>query len=390
MVGAGSRGLAVVVWFAVGMFGLVIGAGPSRAAAEPVPGYVVGYATAALERADPLARFRIEYADRLLRVDFEETPDLPLDAILRQVRKIEGVDKAELYVAGKLASKWPDPAKGEGESVAKAPAPASGSEGRETSSTEDGYDFFLLDEMFDPLLADPRWPRFSASHLWFLDDDELERVGSANFGETFVLVRSPRQDWGRWEVGFQAGVFSVFDLEASSADLVNSDFLAGLTFTHHAGDFTTLVRIYHQSSHLGDEYLLRNRVDRVNLSFEVLDLLVAFEPAQWVRIYGGGGVIVHREPALERGILQTGIELSMPEALAGGYLRPVASSDLQFREESDWKIDASVRAGVQLEHPFLRRSKLRILAEFYSGRSPNGQFYDRRIKTIGLGIHLGF
>lgn len=388
MIGAGPRSLAVVAWFAAGMLGVVIGVAASRAVAEPVPGYVVGYATAALERADPLARFRIEYADRLLRVYFEETPDLALDAILRQLRKIEGVYEAELYVAGKMASKWPDPAKGGTESVAK--TPASGSEDRETSSAENDYDFFLLDEMFDPLLADPRWPRFSASHLWFLDDDELERVGSANFGETFVLVRSPREDWGRWELGFQAGVFSVFDLEASSADLVNSDFLAGLTFTHHAGDFTTLVRIYHQSSHLGDEYLLRNRVDRVNLSFEVLDLLVAFEPAQWLRIYGGGGVIVHREPALDRGILQTGIELSMPEALAGGYLRPVVSSDLQFREESDWKIDASVRAGVQLEHPFLRRSKLRILAEFYTGRSPNGQFYDRRIKTIGLGIHLGF
>ena len=58
--------------------------------------------------------------------------------------------------------------------------------------------------------------------------------------------------------------------------------------THHIGDFTWLVRVYHQSSHLGDEYLLRNRVDRVNLSFEVVDALVSYDPFEWLRLYGAG------------------------------------------------------------------------------------------------------
>ena len=357
------------------------------------PAFIVGYATAALARNDLLEPFEVDFEAGTLMVFFDRTPDVPFDAMIRQMIEIEGVDQAQIYVAGRLVASVRAPS---GARAVPSPTGASESEsqdGEETASPSDyrGYDFFLLKEMFDPLLADPRWPHFSASHLWFLgDDDELERVGAANFGETFVFVRSPKEDWGRWEFGFQAGVFSVFDLEASSADLVNSDFLVGLTFTHHIADLTVMARIYHQSSHLGDEFLLRNRVDRVNLSFEVLDLLASFEPTQWLRLYGGGGVIVHREPALDRGILQTGVELSSPVAFAAGYLRPVAGADLQFRQESDWKTDASVRAGVQIEHPFLRRSLLRILGEFYSGRSPNGQFYERRIKTVGLGVHLSF
>jgi hypothetical protein len=252
----------------------------------------------------------------------------------------------------------------------------------------DRYDFFSLVELFKPLLADPRWPRFSVAYQEYIQDDELERVGSATFGETFSFVRSPRHDWGQWEIGFQAGVFSVFDLEASSSDLVNTDFLVGLTASYHFGDFTSLLRVYHQSSHLGDEYLLRTQVNRVNLSFEALDLLVSYERWQWLRLYGGGGVLVHREPALDRGMLQAGIELHSPRAYGAGFLRPIAGADFQFRQESDWKQDVSVRAGVQIEHPFLRRMQLQVLAEFYSGRSPNGQFYDRRIETVGIGLYL--
>jgi hypothetical protein len=253
-----------------------------------------------------------------------------------------------------------------------------------------GYEIFPPDEMFQRLIADPRWPRFSASHQWYLGDDELDRVGATSFGETFPLVRSPEYDWGQWEIAFQASVFSVFDLEASSLDLVNSDFFVGLSASHHFGDFTALLRVYHQSSHLGDEFLLRNRVDRVNLSFEVLDALVSYRPWTWLRLYGGGGLLVHREPALDRGITQMGLELESPIALVGGYLRPVGGVDVQHREESDWKTDLSLRAGLQVEHPALRRSRLQILGEFYTGRSPNGQFYERSIEVLGLGIFLAF
>ena len=350
--------------------------------------FVRGYATAVIESAESQPRFVIEYEAGLIRVDFTERPETPFDSIVRALLEVEGIEEVEIYLNGMLAaqSKPPDA------SFPTAEIRTEGTPGEANSEAirrgADRYDFFSLSELFKPLLADPRWPRFSVSYQEYIQDDELERVGSATFGETFSFVRSPRHDWGQWEVGFQAGVFSVFDLQASSSDLVNSDFLVGLTASYHFGDFTSILRAYHQSSHLGDEYLLRTQVQRVNLSFEAIDVLVSYENWQWLRLYGGGGVLVHREPALDRGMLQAGIELRSPNAYGAGFLRPVAGADFQFRQESDWKQDVSVRAGVQIEHPFLRRTQLQILAEFYSGRSPNGQFYDRRIDTIGIGLYL--
>jgi len=332
----------------------------------PNPDFITGYATALLEQGYSVDDFAASYRGGTLIIELAEEPATPLDTLERLLLQIDDVERVEFRIVGE----------GFGIKISKGPL--------------SGYDVLSTEEMFDPLMADPRWPRFSATYQRQLDDDEIDHVGAANFGESFGLLRSPEFDWGQWEIGLQAGVFSVFDLNSESNDLVNTDFLVGLTAAYHYGDFTTLLRLYHQSSHLGDEFLLRNRVDRVNLSFEVLDLLVSFDPWTWLRIYAGGGLLVHRDPALDRGLLQGGVELQSPRAFLSGYVRPVAATDLQFREESDWNIDASIRAGVQIEHPFLRRTKLRVLGEFYSGRSPNGQFYERRIKTVGIGMHLNF
>lgn len=379
------------------------------ALASQTPEFVLGYATGVLERSHALRGFEVRFDGEVLVVDLARRPGMPLDTIERSLLEIEGVEGVRIQVAGVLAAEMSaveslateGAVLGDGDAVVDAGQGADQSadqgaeksgdktEGKE-SDDDDRYDFISPYQMFDALLADPRWPHFSVIHQWYLDEDELGRVGSANFGESFSLVRSPEEEWGQWEIGFQAGVFSVFDLQSDSNDLVNSDFLIGLTATHHYGDFTSMIRLYHQSSHLGDEFLLRNRVDRVNLSFEVLDLLVSYDPSSWLRLYGGGGIIVHREPRLDRGILQSGIELRSPVAFAQGYIRPLAGLDMQFREESDWDLDASLRVGFQFEHPYLRRSEIQVLAEFYRGRSPNGQFFERRIETAGIGLHLGF
>ncbi len=375
--------------------------GPTTNAVEAA--FAEGYASALLREILGIRGFTIGLEEGLLDVSLEQEPEQPIDRILRNLLGVRSVERVRIHVGDRLLA---ESAASGSSSAETASADADrdgdgddddGGDVRGVDSPTDadaparsGYEIFPAQELFATLIADPRWPRFSVSHQWYLDDDELDRVGATSFGETFALVRSPKADWGEWEIAFQAGVFSVFDLEADSFDLVNSDFLVGLSASHHLGDVTTMIRIYHQSSHLGDEFLLRNRVDRVNLSFEVLDLLMSYEPWSWLRLYGGGGLILHREPDLDRGITQVGLELTSPRAFASGYLRPLAAIDLQHREESDWKTDLSLRSGVQIEHPRLGSRRLQILGEFYSGRSPNGQFFDRSIKTLGLGIHLGF
>lgn len=246
--------------------------------------------------------------------------------------------------------------------------------------------------LFKPLMADPRWPHFSASYQHFVDAEEVRHGGSATFGETFPIIRLA---WAREraaDVGLQAAVFSLFDLAGESTDLINADYWVAIPANVRLGDFSALVRFYHQSSHLGDEFLLENPgVERINLSYEALEAILSQDLPLGLRVYGGGEFILHREPKdLDRPGIQAGLEFRSPWTTARGTLRPVAGLDLQSTQEGDWDPAVSLRAGMQLEDPLFVSRRLQILFEYYVGSSPNGQFYPNDIQLFGLGLHLQY
>jgi hypothetical protein len=243
--------------------------------------------------------------------------------------------------------------------------------------------------LFEPPIADPRWPRFSIGYRYFTD--EARNVASATFGETIAVYRDRGRYDGLWEVGFQAGVFSIFDLDSQSFDLVNSDFFVGLHAAYRIGDLSTFFRVLHQSSHLGDEFLLRNRIDRINLSFEGLDLKLSYTLFDWLRLYGGGAYLFHRDPAdLKPWSTQGGIELQTPWRFFADSARFVTALDLQNREENKWGTEVSVRSGLQFERPQGFGRRISLLFEYYKGHSPNGQFFNRKVEYFGPGLYLDF
>jgi hypothetical protein len=245
--------------------------------------------------------------------------------------------------------------------------------------------------LVSPFHADPRWPHFSVASRHLSYGREPSRSGSANFGETFALYRNAAPLAGQWEIALQAGVFSIFDMNAGSNDLVNADYTVGLLTSYRTGPFSGFIRVHHQSSHLGDEFILNSRVpvNRVNVSYEDVDLKISYDLASWFRIYGGGGVIVTGDPKeLQGGTSQGGAELTSPWTFWDGKIRPVIYSDFQAREGSNWKIASSVKAGLQFENARIGDRKIQVLAEYFGGPSPNGQFYSQNTEWFGIGIHL--
>src|SRR2546422_8768906 len=164
--------------------------------------------------------------------------------------------------------------------------------------------------VLQPLLADPQEPQFFATYLWAHSPRLSSRLGSVGVGQTIGLVR------GRdWQAAIAAGVFSEFNMQSSTTDLLNTDYLVGLPITYRRGSFATRFRVYHQSSHLGDEYLVHNHAQRVDLTFQAAELLVANEASRW-RVYGGGGYIFAHSPAdLKPGVVHGGLEYRQPRAL---------------------------------------------------------------------------
>jgi hypothetical protein len=272
------------------------------------------------------------------------------------------------------------------------------------SSTEGGYVPLPRGDVFCPLVADPKATRSFASVLSERSDSITTStsltLASVGIGDRFGI--------GRWnganpgdgiQLSLSAGVFAQFDLGTNSYDLLNADYVIGLPLSIRSGWFSTRIRFYHQSSHLGDEYLLRDppgERQRENISFESIEWLISAD-ASALRIYGGGEYLFDRSPDdLEHYVAHGGLELRpqlrvIPLGGLGGF-RFVAAGDLKASQEQDWKPSVSVRAGLEYDRaddgdPSARRWG--IFFQYYTGPSPYGQFFRADVRHIGAGIHFG-
>ena len=87
---------------------------------------------------------------------------------------------------------------------------------------------------------------------------------------------------------------------------------------------------------------------------------------------------------------QWGAELTSTRTFLDGRIRPVAYADFQCHERTNWEIGRSVLAGVQFENARIGDRRIQLLAEYYAGPSPDGQFYGQRVNWYGIGVHLYF
>jgi uncharacterized protein DUF1207 len=374
---ARAHGLTLGLWVIVAAAAPAL-AGPAEDA------YVAGYATAVLERQMDVKGSKITVKDGVVTVEVAGLSGSDRERLIATLSTIAGVVRVVAVDLRQPPAMAPPATSPPPTTAATPTGPAV-----EAEVARRGVEGLPKGLLFAPLIADPRWPHFSAVYQRYVDDPRLRNAATASLGETISLLRGPLGASSAWEMGLQAGIFSLFDLDAPSGDLVNADYLVGFPFSYRAGDFSAMARVFHQSSHLGDEFLLANRIDRINLSYEVVDLRLSYEVTEWLRIYGGGGYIVRRDPEdLKPWSTQMGVELRGPHAYFGGSLRPLAALDVQYREQNNWNPDLSLRAGVQFEKLPIFDRKIQLLVEYFNGHSPNGQFYRDKIEYIGLGLHL--
>lgn len=248
-------------------------------------------------------------------------------------------------------------------------------------------------ELFAPLRADPKEPRFFVSALQVDSALRDTTLGAVGFGEHFGLVRRETRSGLAWQLGIAGAVFAQFDLEAPSSDLMNADYVIGLPLTWRQGDWSGRVRLYHQSSHLGDEFLLSAQPQRVNLSFEAIEAIIARDFGN-LRVYGGGETLFDRDPAdLGRYLLHAGLDWRGRETafrLGGlGGARWVAGLDVKRWQQNDWAAQISAKAGLEFAPLAETGRRWNALLEFYDGPSPYGQFYPQDVRYWGIAIQLG-
>jgi hypothetical protein len=258
-----------------------------------------------------------------------------------------------------------------------------------------GFLLFPIGGVFCPLLADPKAEHSFLSLLRGDFPSLTERESDTEMGSVGIADEVPIARWASsvagdgFQIGPAGAVFAQFDLRAASFDLINADYVIGVPFTLRRGGFTARLRPYHQSSHLGDEFLLRDgEFQRENLSFESVELILSQEVGL-LRAYGGGEFLFRREPeTLENLLAHVGVEAHLGPARGP---RIVAALDVTSTEQQDWDPAVSALGGLEVAvwredgHP---PHLIAILIEYYDGPSPYGQFFQNQIRSFGLGVHF--
>ena len=304
---------------------------------------------------------------------------------------------------------------------------------------------------FRPLLADVRAPTFNARlYKAYPDPYTLSNAkgkdwfADVSFGGDFPLfgkrcpgimttdlsgvqelkeVKELKTQPG-WAVLLDASVYSLLDFNTGSTNLVNTDFRFGLTWkwrpkSHHHMSYR--LSVYHESTHLGDEYVLDAEklpgFSRYNVSHEAIEGMGSYDnlhhfkrvrlPSVIYRIYGGARIYINPEsfpdyvPANpsqhgHRVDEQVGMELFWKQGRTSPeFDKPVQfifAIDAQHRSRytlgnPDYSWSYNVIAGAITGAYWEHGRAFKYYLSYYNGVNPHGQF--RMYHTTYLGINLG-
>ncbi len=254
---------------------------------------------------------------------------------------------------------------------------------------------FPQGQLFYPPMADPREPRTHATYLRLNLPGDSIKIASVGFGDSFGLVRRP--GWGEegaWQLSISGAVLAQFNLDSSSSDLINADYIIGFPLSYRNDRWSARVRLYHQSSHLGDEFLLipqrpELKATRINLSFETIELLGAWE-GRGFQFTAGPSYILRTDSDLQRSSVRAGIDYQSREPVFKPTIRLFASVLGHAWEETAWSPDYNIKAGVNLRSPYAEKRAIQVFGEYFHGNLPFGQFYKLRAEYYGAGINVSF
>jgi hypothetical protein len=215
------------------------------------------------------------------------------------------------------------------------------------------------------------------------------------FGDQFPLYRWANFKGGDLQLEVEGGVYGIFNMHEKTFPLVNTDYYGGIPLTFAKGPWSYRLRLYHISTHVGDEFLQENghHFHRKNKSFEAVDFSADYKFHPDFRVYGMLGGIAHSddEMSMKRGYVEYGFEARGPrtdfEQLFG---QPFLAVHMQNWQENHFALDTTYALGYEWGKNHGIGRKVRVFLEYHDGFSPDGQFSRTRTKFFSVRLAYGF
>jgi hypothetical protein len=234
-------------------------------------------------------------------------------------------------------------------------------------------------------LAGVHEPRLSAVYLyefdrkgWLLDTAIGARVGVLRHGtETDIRPEG-------FQIDVEAAAFPRIDTEAD-LDLVSTDFRFGIPLTWGRGSYQVKLAWYHLSSHIADEFLIKDPTfPRLNYSRDALVLGNSYYLTTDLRIYAEVGWAYYTDGGTEPWEFQFGVDYS-PLLPTIGRGSPFVALNGHLREEVNFSGNFVAQLGWQWRGKFTERL-LRLGVHYLTGPSPQFQFFADSEEQLGIGV----
>jgi uncharacterized protein DUF1207 len=251
-------------------------------------------------------------------------------------------------------------------------------------------------DLFRPLLADPKEPRSGFDVRAGRPQDQHDSSGQhaqytagvAAGGSVGIWARKTSECQGL-QVTLIGGVFSQFDLDAPSVDLMNSDFIVGGQLSARTRHLSSRIRAVHQSSHLGEDTQRAPAIPNPNFGFDVVDGLLSFESERW-RAYGGAGYLWFMNDEGSSAVIHAGGEFRARKRIINGLVQPLAGIDVSSLQSRSWGLTTSASGGAEWTSPAGTR-RMRLLLVLTTGYVPFGQAaVDQKARTLGVHWQIEF
>jgi len=256
--------------------------------------------------------------------------------------------------------------------------------------------------LFQPMLANPRQVIYSIGPR-FGDRVAGRKAVEISLGDDFPFFRW--LDVFKWhgdlQIGLESGIWSVFNMDpkpniGGGTALFNTDYYVGIPIVYAVNKWAWRLRVYHISSHLGDEFMVNHPgFKRLNPSFEAVDFYFSYQALDYLRFYGGPGVVAHSDPSfpMKNLYFEYGGEAKFfgkkiyYHKLYGTFFAGVYFRNWQL---NNFNMDGTYILGYEWSKLQGVGRKIRIFGEYHHGFSPDGQFMKERTSYWSIRLAYGF
>jgi hypothetical protein len=212
-----------------------------------------------------------------------------------------------------------------------------------------------------------------------------EQEGEVVLGENFPLVTL--KGGGRPIVlGLGSQVYGRFSLTDSKSALISTDWVVGINTTAALSAWALTLEIYHESSHLGDEYGDRFPADRLDWTREVLAGWASYAVGVW-RFTAGASYVLDDQLDLPAPAGSFGVDFrGRSRGFLRGQVRPVAGLFTEASAATSWRVSTSAKLGLAFATGESNDLSLGLIA--HDGLSTQRQFFRQESRYIGVEIRF--